>query len=739
MISKIEIRNVSPYIKGITIDNLHKINYIYGANASGKTTLSHYLEQPNENRYSDCSIEWENGIKERILVYNKFFREHNFGNTVIPGVFTLGQTTKGQQTIIARKIGELEKLKQNNVQKKGLIDKLCKESDSIVTEFQNDIWNSIYKKHQNLFYSAFEGVRNSKDKFRQKVLDEYNNNTSELKAYGELKRQAQIIFQQHPIILEQIQQIDCTSAIEIENKEIWSKKIIGTADVEIARLINRLNISDWVHEGKKHLEVNSNTCPFCQKETIDDNFRKQIELFFDESFAFDINTIKSLKDTYFQETQNILSILNNIEVKEKQNQNSKLNLELFSSYVKTLSGQINLNKEQINNKIKEPSRVIELLSNKDQFQLISKLIIEANKETEKHNLIMRNLSQETTSLIKNIWKFLLEENKIIIEKYIKEINGRKKGIDNLKKQIDNLRIQCEELDAEIKELNKKATSVQPTIDEINKTLCTFGFTNFKIVPSKNNKNQYQIQRETGESATSTLSEGETTFITLLYFLQRVKGGDLPENVNDKRIVVIDDPISSLDSNILFVVSSLIKEIIEDIRNNRNNIQQIIILTHNVYFHKELSNLHLKNKEQGKQLNPYYWILRKNNNETSITYYEQECPIKSSYDLLWKELRDSCNTSCVTIQNIMRRIIESYFKTWGGYDDRSILDKVDNPQEKEICRSLICMINDGSHCVPDDLFVEQENELIKKYKNVFRLIFERLGHIKHYDMMMQLNK
>lgn len=730
MISKIEIKSIVPYTNGLIIDNLHKINYIYGANATGKTTLSHYLENPKEENYSDCSIDWENGIEEKILVYNKFFRENNFGNTAIPGVFTLGQATKEQQEEIAKKSKELEELKKQGVQKKELIDKLSKNRDDLIVEFQNDIWNNIYKKHQDIFYSAFEGVRNSKDKFRQKVLEEYNNKTSELKTYDELACQSQIVFQQHPIVLEAIQQIDCTSAIEIENNEIWSKKIIGTADVEIAKLINRLNISDWVHEGKKHLENNSNICPFCQKKTIDDDFRKQIELLFDESFASDINTIKSLKDTYIQQTQNIISILNNIEVKEKQNPNSKLNLELFSSYLKTLSGQINLNKEQIDNKIKEPSRVIELTSNENQIQLISKLILDANNEVERHNSIVKNLSQERASLIKCIWKFLLEENKTQIDAFKRKENGLGIGIGNLEKQRNDLHNQYRVLDTEIKELNKKVTSVQPTIDEINKTLITFGFTNFKIVPALNNENQYQIQRESGENATSTLSEGETTFITLLYFLQRVKGGDLPDNVNDKRVVVIDDPISSLDSNILFVVSSLIKEIIEDIRNNRGNIQQILVFTHNVYFHKELSNL-----KKGK-FDPYYWILRKNNNETSIMYYEQECPIKTSYDLLWKELRERSNTSCITIQNIMRRIIESYFKTWGGYDDRRILDKIDNPQEKEICRSLIYMINDGSHCVSDDLFLEQENGLIDKYQKVFRLMFDKLGHIGHYNMMMQ---
>ena len=85
---------------------------------------------------------------------------------------------------------------------------------------------------------------------------------------------------------------------------------------------------------------------------------------------------------------------------------------------------------------------------------------------------------------------------------------------------------------------------------------------------------------------------------------------------------------------------------------------------------------------------------------------------------------------------MRRILETYFKTLGGYKDDDILNKFDNLQEKEICRSLVYWINDGSHCIPDDLYIEQDNEMITKYMDVFRLIFDRLGHLNHYNMMMK---
>src|SRR5690606_32706535 len=110
---------------------------------------------------------------------------------------------------------------------------------------------------------------------------------------------------------------------------------------------------------------------------------------------------------------------------------------------------------------------------------------------------------------------------------------------------------------------------------------SYGYTNFEIVPSPHDKNQYQILREDGTIAESTLSEGEVTFITFLYFLQLAKGGVSEDSISEERVLIVDDPICSLDSNVLFVVSSLLKQIIKSIRSNEGNIKQIIVLTHNV--------------------------------------------------------------------------------------------------------------------------------------------------------------
>jgi len=84
---------------------------------------------------------------------------------------------------------------------------------------------------------------------------------------------------------------------------------------------------------------------------------------------------------------------------------------------------------------------------------------------------------------------------------------------------------------------------------------------------------------------------------------------------------------------------------------------------------------------------------------------------------------------------MRRIIENYFKILGNYGDDELINKFQNQQEQEICRSLICWINDGSHGVPDDLFVEHQEDTIENYNRVFKNIFKETGHIVHYNMLM----
>lgn len=76
----------------------------------------------------------------------------------------------------------------------------------------------------------------------------------------------------------------------------------------------------------------------------------------------------------------------------------------------------------------------------------------------------------------------------------------------------------------------------------------------------NNISQYFLKRidaEPSDNVFKTLSEGEKNFISFLYFYQLCLGTDNIDRSSKKKIIVIDDPVSSLDSQALFIVTTLI--------------------------------------------------------------------------------------------------------------------------------------------------------------------------------------
>ena len=730
MIKQIDIKNVATYDNiGVQFEDLKKVNFIYGSNGCGKTTISNLLHDKSDAKYNNCTLTWQNSIPLKTLVYNKEFRERNFGKGKLNGVFTLGEATAEQIKEIETKSEELKTIKTDGIHKRETLDKQKLEKEKLDNDFKETTWTKVYKKHENVFKEAYGS--HQKEPFKIKLLQEFSNNNSQLETLESLKEKAKTIFGEQPQRIDEISELSFERVIDIEENKIWKKIIVGKADVDIAKLIQKININDWVNQGREYIE--NTTCPFCQKETITEDFKTQIESYFDETYLNDIKELKELKQEYNTLTLNIINVLNGIEVNQRAFNNTKLDIEKFSAYLKTFISQNTVNNEYLNNKIKEPSRSVELISIKEQSDLLIELIKEANIEIKKHNNIVTNYATEKSNLIKSVWKFLIEEYKTDITTFNSKKDGLEKGIANLETQHKAKQDEYKKLDIEIKSLNKNVTSIQPTIDEINRILKSYGFLNFEIVPTKE-EGFYQIQREDGTIAETTLSEGEITFITFLYYLQLTKGGISEEEVNNERILVIDDPISSLDSNVLFVVSTLIKDIIKNIKADIGNVKQLILLTHNVYFHKEVSFIDGRTKICNKT---FFWILRKNDKITSLQNFEMNNPIQSSYELLWQELKSNDVKSTLTIQNVMRRIIENYFKLLGKYGDDDLILKFVTKEEQEICRSLISWINDGSHSINDDLYVELQDRTIQAYKKVFKDIFILTKHEGHYNMMMNL--
>lgn len=128
----------------------------------------------------------------------------------------------------------------------------------------------------------------------------------------------------------------------------------------------------------------------------------------------------------------------------------------------------------------------------------------------------------------------------------------------------------------------------------------------------------------------------------------------------------------------------------------------------------------------------FWVVRKPAKRSILEGHDRN-PIRTSYELLWSEVRNP-NPSLLTIQNVMRRILENYFKFFGGIEPRDICAKMLG-KERTICNSLLSWVNDGSHYAQDDIYVSLDQAAIQSYLKVFHLIFKLAEHEAHYKMMM----
>ena len=174
---------------------------------------------------------------------------------------------------------------------------------------------------------------------------------------------------------------------------------------------------------------------------------------------------------------------------------------------------------------------------------------------------------------------------------------------------------------------------------------------------------YTIARN-GVPATA-LSEGETTAIALLYFLKSLRDRRLDIK---KCVVVLDDPVSSLDANALYLAFGFIRERTQDAA-------QLFILTHNFTFFRNVKNWFHNLKGQRKkdisQRPARFYMLDcrfKANQRFSVL-----CPLdplleqyESEYHYLFARIyREACRATGTTLEenyflpNIARRLLEGF--------------------------------------------------------------------------------
>jgi len=192
------------------------------------------------------------------------------------------------------------------------------------------------------------------------------------------------------------------------------------------------------------------------------------------------------------------------------------------------------------------------------------------------------------------------------------------------------------------------------------------------------------------------------------------------------VLVIDDPMSSLDSEVMLLLGTMVREIAGQ------GIEQMFVLTHNVEFLKQVAPRQRRN-------DVHYWRLVKDAGISKALDCGHDKPVRSGYELLWEELREERDKMDSTrLQNLMRSIIETYFVKFGDYNKRKLFEGgyMATSDDRTATQAFCKWLDDGSHGPIDDLYAADPLMTNRYYMEEFKRFFALMGQGEHYNMMMR---
>lgn len=723
MINSIKIKNVATYSSETeTLLTPSIVNFIYGNNGAGKTTITRIIE--NSNDYLESSLSWDNDIEYHKLVYNRDFVKNNFNEeTKLRGIYTLGEESEE----VYKKIEELtlskKKMQADIVFQKEQINSYQNELKKLKRETVDLFWENYKKKLCEPILELYRGNINSKENFFDKCIKlQYKENTM---TYESIIEEYNILYKERLVEQDLIENININEISKLINSKILTIQIVENNNITLFQLINDLKNSSWVEEGLKYLNNSHNKCPFCQNQ-LTTEFVEDIYKLYDQKY-------KNLKNEFYDIKEKIIKFKNNTSVYLKEHSD----IIKDSVMILDINDFLDTIEEELEKKSSDLKYVCNINKDISSIEKLHNLINSENEKIKQNNIKINDIENSKTKLISNGWDFIRNVSNKDVEKYnqkqITITHEISKILETKKQQEEKL----DKVETEIHELENSITGITKSIGQINDLLKKFNFTNFSLKENEDNLT-YSIIRPNGEDATKTLSEGEFSFISFLYFYNLVFGSRNKRGLQEEHILVIDDPVTSMDSNVLYIISTLIRNLIDLCIEEKRNIKQIFILSHNVYFFKEVSYSYgFTGKEKTKKKYKYF-IVRKVNGLSQIQEYGYNNPIKNSYELLWDNLRKKDYNDDSNL-NTMRRILEQYFHIIGnGNPNNNNKELINSFDEKDrlLVKSLLSYINDGSHTIMDGLYIVPDKNLNQTAFKVFRQIFEKLGHINHYKMMMQ---
>ena len=728
------------------------VNFFFGNNGAGKSTIAKAIKGGVGLSYAPgrtAADYWP-------LVYNQEFIDENFRSyRNMRGVFTLNAKNAEVQAQIEEVTAERTRIKKLSgaaaERQKILLDNKA----NLHREFLQECW-----KRGKDFRDEFPGTMDKKgrsDPFVREILKHAPADMS----LDELRRIYDSAFSETAKHYQRFTTIpDPTVMDTVEGSEILSKPIVNSADTELAGFLRDIGATEWMRQGHDLFAYEAGgRCPYCGEKLAVD-FEQTFIDSFDNRYQDNLRLLSEFMARYKKAANDMFVPLQSIPAELYP----QIDLKPYTDKMAVLKAAMQANIESIKSKVDNPASTVTITAVKPILDELADIISGFNTMIDANNAIVAagpGKRTECTDAVFGVLAFMLKD---VIAAYRRNDADIQDQLDALDKEIRGYTDTLAEIEKQLKTLRGSTVETDTAKDSINQMLRDSGMRGFSLQPKRGVDNVYEVRRPDGTIA-DNLSEGEKNFIAFLYFYHLVHGSNSADGDTREKIVVIDDPVSSMDSGSLFIVSTLVRQMIEICRNNADNrnpvakgnfIKQIFILTHNAYFHREVSYSYITKYDYAS-----FYLIRKIGTKSTIKLFDDIDPneptqrininpVKNSYAALWDEYREV--QSAVPLMNVIRRILEYYFLQLCGYEG-SVLRQVilvqgkedgyykdadgnDDEEKYQLASAMLAYINASSIGMSDGMDYVEDCLNADECRRIFEMIFELMNQKQHYDMMLR---
>lgn len=722
MITEIRMDAVASFKHVTSLATDKKINLIYGLNGTGKSTISNFLYDSANPRFAQCTIVPE--PSDPILVYNQTFIQDNFYVLdSLKGIFSLSNENKAAEEKIAKATATLNELERRLQTNRAAKQQVSQAFETQKQQAADEVWKikTTYSGGDRVLEYCLDGLKGQKDKLFAHLLSIAKPESEPKKTIQALREEVEALKGESAQLQPSLTVLNF-AAQDVESAPILGKSIVGNTDSEVAALIEKLGNADWVKQGlaylPEHVEENGQPCPFCQESTITLKLIDSVKNYFDDTYQEQMVALENLRKKYGAARNELLDISTYTNHKFAEDRVVSL-----SNKHQELLDVLASNVANIEKKIKNPKLPQALKGSAAALSHFNDEVKAINAAIHTYNDRLKDRETALKSLRDDFWSIVRWQYDQTIGRFEKDRNMANQQMKSLGEETSKIDADIISARSQIAAAQKETVNVDEAVDAINAGLLDLGIDDFKV--TKHSESLYRVVRAAeSEDAFHTLSEGEKMMISFLYFCERCKGRSSAEDTQAKRIVVIDDPISSLSHVFIFNVGQLIRSVF--FRSER--ISQVFVLTHSLYFFYELTDPNHDRRNEYQKL----FRISKPSSGSDIQEMKYE-EIQNDYQAYWSVINDPTQPPAL-IANCMRNIVEYFFNFVRKKDLNNVFLM---PELRDVKFQAFCRyVNRESHSLGQNIIDMKEFDY-SLFKEGLKLVFDKTGYADHFKAMSKV--